>query len=217
MVCTSSLDLGVDFSPVERVFQLGSVKGVARLIQRAGRAGHRPGAPVPHHLRADARAGALRDRRGARSAVDRGSSRAAPPHEQAARRPRAAPRVVRTGRRLCGRRALRGGDDDGRVPEPDARRVRLDAGPGRARRATRCEPTTATTRSSSIDGRYLVEDRRIARQHRMSIGTITSDASVQVRFVPTTSGWARSRSRSSRGSSPATCSCSPAACSSWSI
>ena len=44
VVATSSLDLGVDFSPVERVVQVGSPKGIARLIQRAGRSGHRPGA-----------------------------------------------------------------------------------------------------------------------------------------------------------------------------
>ena len=44
VVATSSLDLGVDFSPVDRVLQVGSPKGVARLLQRAGRSGHQPGA-----------------------------------------------------------------------------------------------------------------------------------------------------------------------------
>ena len=43
VVCTASLDLGVDFLPVERVLQIGSAKGVARLMQRAGRSGHAPG------------------------------------------------------------------------------------------------------------------------------------------------------------------------------
>lgn len=43
VVSTSSLDLGVDFAPVDRVVQVGSPKGVARAMQRAGRSGHRPG------------------------------------------------------------------------------------------------------------------------------------------------------------------------------
>jgi ATP-dependent helicase Lhr and Lhr-like helicase len=44
VICTSSLDLGVDFRPVETVIQIGGPKGVARFIQRAGRSGHQPGA-----------------------------------------------------------------------------------------------------------------------------------------------------------------------------
>lgn len=43
VICTASLDLGVDFLPVERVLQIGSAKGIARLLQRAGRSGHAPG------------------------------------------------------------------------------------------------------------------------------------------------------------------------------
>ncbi len=43
VVCTSSLDLGVDFAPVETVIQIGGPKGVARFLQRAGRSGHSPG------------------------------------------------------------------------------------------------------------------------------------------------------------------------------
>lgn len=42
-VATSSLDLGVDFAPVVQVVQVGSPKGVARFLQRAGRSGHAPG------------------------------------------------------------------------------------------------------------------------------------------------------------------------------
>ena len=44
VVCTASLDLGVDFRPVESVIQVGSPKGVARFLQRAGRSGHQPDA-----------------------------------------------------------------------------------------------------------------------------------------------------------------------------
>lgn len=44
VVCTSSLDLGVDFRPVDTIIQVGSPKGVARFMQRAGRSGHSPDA-----------------------------------------------------------------------------------------------------------------------------------------------------------------------------
>lgn len=50
VVCTSSLDLGVDFSPVENCVQIGSPKGVGRFIQRAGRSGHNPKAVSTIHF-----------------------------------------------------------------------------------------------------------------------------------------------------------------------
>ncbi len=65
VVCTSSLDLGVDFRPVETIVQIGSPKGVARFLQRAGRSGHQPGAKsviyfVPTHSLELLEASALR-------------------------------------------------------------------------------------------------------------------------------------------------------------
>jgi ATP-dependent Lhr-like helicase len=66
VVCTSSLDLGVDFRPVENIIQIGSPKGVARFMQRAGRSGHQPGATsriyfVPTHTLELVEAAALRE------------------------------------------------------------------------------------------------------------------------------------------------------------
>ncbi|MDA0728743.1 MAG: ligase-associated DNA damage response DEXH box helicase [Bacteroidetes bacterium] len=50
VVCTASLDLGVDFLPVDTVIQIGGPKGVSRMMQRAGRSGHRPGATSEVHF-----------------------------------------------------------------------------------------------------------------------------------------------------------------------
>lgn len=66
VVATSSLDLGVDFLPVDRVLQIGSPKGIARLLQRAGRSGHAPGRPsrvtlVPTHTLEIVEAAAARE------------------------------------------------------------------------------------------------------------------------------------------------------------
>ena len=66
VVCTSSLDLGVDFRPVETIVQIGSPKGVARFVQRAGRSNHRPGETsvihfVPTHSLELIEAAALRE------------------------------------------------------------------------------------------------------------------------------------------------------------
>ena len=66
VICTSSLDLGVDFRPVETVIQIGGPKGVARFLQRAGRSGHQPGAVskiffVPTHSLELMEAAAIRE------------------------------------------------------------------------------------------------------------------------------------------------------------
>ena len=66
VVCTSSLDLGVDFRPVETIIQVGSPKGVSRFLQRAGRSGHQPGAVskiyfLPTHTLELTEAAALRE------------------------------------------------------------------------------------------------------------------------------------------------------------
>lgn len=78
VVCTSSLDLGVDFRPVETVVQVGGPKGVARFVQRAGRSGHRPDATsriwfLPTHALELVEAAALRQ------AADEGSIEARQP------------------------------------------------------------------------------------------------------------------------------------------
>ena len=99
VVATSSLDLGVDFLPVERVLQIGSPKGVARLLQRAGRSGHAPGRPsrvtlVPTNTLELVEAVA------ARRAAQAGRIESAHLARQAARRAGAAPRHGRARRRL---------------------------------------------------------------------------------------------------------------------
>ncbi|MAB40375.1 MAG: DNA ligase-associated DEXH box helicase [Aequorivita sp.] len=50
VVATSSLDLGVDFAPVETIIQIGGPKGIAKFLQRAGRSNHRPGEPSVIHF-----------------------------------------------------------------------------------------------------------------------------------------------------------------------
>ncbi len=181
VVCTSSLDLGVDFSPVDRVVQVGSPKGVARLMQRAGRSGHRPGAAseilcVPSH------AFELVEIAAARRAWEAGRVEA--------RRPL----------RLC-------------LDVLVQHLVTLAAGPGFDAGAALAEAQTThaftglteemfqwclvfITRGGPVlehypqfqrvveqDGVFRVEDTGIARRHRMAIGTITSDAQMQVKFM----------------------------------
>jgi ATP-dependent Lhr-like helicase len=181
VVCTSSLDLGVDFAPVDQVLQIGSPKGVARLLQRAGRSGHRPGeiskvTVVPAQAlelveAAAARAAAAERRVEPRVPVE-GSLDVLVQHFVTCAlgggfEPAALLREIRgthAYRTLDATQwqwaldfVVHGGASLNAYPE--YRRVVIGA-----------------------DGRATVPDRRIAQRHRQSIGTIVSDASVGVQF-----------------------------------
>ena len=180
VVATSSLDLGVDFQPVETVVQVGSPKSVARLLQRAGRSAHTPGGVsevlfVPTNalelLEVNALREALRDR-----VVE-------------PRRPLEKPYDVLaqhlvtlacgdgfTGEVLDevrGSVAYQGLSDDefGEV-------LTFIQHGGRSLRAY-----PDFHKVVCVDGRYTVASQKLARRHRMTIGTITSDSSVFLKFT----------------------------------
>lgn len=181
VVCTSSLDLGVDFSPVDRVVQVGSPKGVARLMQRAGRSGHQPGAPseilcVPSH------ALELVEIAAARRAWAAG-------HVEARRPPRLSLDVMiqhlvtlAAGPGFAAHQMLK-----------ELRSTYAFAGLEEAvfnwclmfitRGGAVLEHYPQFQRVVLQNGRYTVENAGIARRHRMAIGTITSDAQILVRFM----------------------------------
>jgi len=181
VVCTSSLDLGVDFTPVDQVLQIGSPKGVARLLQRAGRSGHQPGATskvtvVPTQALELVEAAAARVAAAAR--------------EIEARTPRAKPLDVLVQHLVtC---ALGGGF------RPDALRAEIR---GTLAYATLTDDEWQWALDFVIhggaslnaypeyrrvaiddDGIARVPDARIARRHRISVGTIVSASSITVQF-----------------------------------
>lgn len=181
VVCTSSLDLGVDFHPVDQVVQVGSPKGVARLLQRAGRSGHRPGGVsdvlcVPSHAfelieiaaaRRAATGGAIEARRPLRRSLDVLAQHLVTLALGDGFDVDATLAEVRTTHAFAalsddewrwvldfvtrGGQALQG--------YPEYRRVVIEDGVGR------------------------VVEKDIARRHRMTIGTITSDADMTVRWA----------------------------------
>jgi len=181
VVSTSSLDLGVDFLPVDRVLQIGSPKGIARLLQRAGRSGHAPGRPsrvtlVPTHSLELVEAAAAR----AASRAGRIESR----------RPPEKPLDVLVQHLVT--IALGGGflPDDllSEVRETHSYRHLTDAEWQWALDfVTRGGASLAAYpdyRRVAVDehGVWRVPDARLARRHRMSIGTIVSDATMRVKF-----------------------------------
>lgn len=182
VVCTSSLDLGVDFSPVEQVLQIGSAKGVARLLQRAGRSGHSPGR-VSRITLVPTNAFELIEAAAARDAVRAGRIE-----------PRVAPeRPLDVLVQHLVTVALGGGF----TPDALFDEVRgchayrtLDAQTfawaldfvTRGGPSLRVYPEYHRV-VAGADGVFRVPDAGIARRHRMAIGTIVSDAVMHVQYL----------------------------------
>lgn len=182
VVCTSSLDLGVDFLPVERVLQIGSPKGVARLLQRAGRSGHAPGRPsrvtvVPTHSLE------LIEGAAARAAVAAGQVESREPPEQ--------PLDVLVQHLVTV--ALGGGFEPAallREVRGTAAYAALDDGAWQwcldfvrqGGASLSAYPDYHRVRPDE-QGVWRVPDARLARRHRVNIGTIVSDASMSVQYV----------------------------------
>ena len=196
VVATSSLDLGVDFLPVERVLQIGSTKGVARLLQRAGRSGHAPGREsrvtlVPTNTlelveAAAARAAALAGQVEARSSPDKpldvlvqhlvtvalGGDQAAA--EAGAEAPPCtgfiADELFAEVRSTHAYRALTREEFDWALAFVERGGDSLTAYPEYHRVAL-------------VEGRWGVPDRGIARRHRLQVGTIVSDSAMAVKWL----------------------------------
>ncbi|HYF41475.1 MAG TPA: ligase-associated DNA damage response DEXH box helicase [Ramlibacter sp.] len=182
VVATSSLDLGVDFLPVERVLQIGSAKGVARMMQRAGRSGHAPGRAsrltlVPTHTMEIIEAAAAR----CAAYEGRVEKRESP----------AKPLDVLVQHLVTV--ALGGGFVDHELFEEvrsawayrELTREEFDWALAFCERGG--QSLTAYPDYHRIvrgeEGVWRVRDRGIARRHRLSIGTIVSDASMQVKYL----------------------------------
>ena len=191
VVATSSLDLGVDFLPVERVLQIGSAKGIARLLQRAGRSGHAPGREsrvtlVPTNTlelveAAAARAAALAGRVEPRSSPDQPLdvlvqhlvTVALGGALDADGQPCTGFIADELFEEVTGTHAYRGLTRDA-----------FDWALAFVERGG--DSLTAYAeyhRVALVDGRWRVPDRGIARRHRLQVGTIVSDATMSVKWL----------------------------------
>lgn len=183
VVATSSLDLGVDFAPVERVFQIGSPKGIARLMQRAGRASHRPGERchivcVPTHALEMLEVAAVR-RAVEMGFVESRTSESRPLDVLAQH-------LVTVG--------LGGGFDAEELFEEvrttnayrDLTREEFEWTLSLVREGggtLRAYPEYHRVVPRDGTGVYTVPDKKIAQLHRLNVGTITGDATMDLRYV----------------------------------
>jgi len=181
VVCTSSLDLGVDFSPVDQVIQVGSPKGIARILQRAGRSGHRPGA-VSKVIGVPTNAFELVEFAAARQAAREKRIEARKPLRQPLDVLLQHLVTVAIGGGFQPAEMfeeVRGTHAYSTLPEEEWKWLLTFITTGGSLRAYPEYHKVAI----ADDGTFHVSDERIARLHRMSIGTIVSDAAVSLRLT----------------------------------
>ena len=182
VVATSSLDLGVDFLPVERVLQIGSAKGVARLLQRAGRSGHAPGRTsrvtlVPTNALELVEASAVQKA----AAAGRVESRSVPSKPLDVLVQHVVTVALGTGFVAEDLLAeVRETESYAQLTDDEWAWV-LDFA-GRGGEALRAYPEYRRI-ALAHDQRYRVPDTQVARRHRMSIGTIVAESSMLVRYA----------------------------------
>ena len=182
VVATSSLDLGVDFSPVDRVLQIGSPKGIARLMQRAGRSGHRPGAPsrvtcVPTHSLELIEVAAARD--GMQAGAIESRYPVSRPLDVLAQHVV----TIAVGEGFIPGKLLaevRTTESYAELPDDEWEWVLSFVSNGGV--ALSAYPEYSKV-APDEHGTWRVEDRTVARRHRMSIGTIVSDAHIVVQYL----------------------------------
>ena len=181
VVCTSSLDLGVDFTAVDLVIQIGSPKGAARLLQRAGRSGHRPDA-TSHLAFVPTNAIELIELAAAQTAIAKGELEARP----------LLPKPLDVLSQHAVTIAIGGGfAGDELLAEVRGSRAYRDLSDVEwkwvldfiVRGGSSLDAYPEFKRVQQQDDRYFVEDRKVARTHRMNIGTIASDSAMQVKFM----------------------------------
>ncbi len=183
VVATSSLDLGVDFSPVDRVIQIGSPKGIARLLQRAGRSGHRPGAVsrvtcVPTHTLELMEVAAARD--GMKAGAVESRDPVMRPLDVLAQHlvTLAVGDGFRPDELLS---EVRRTEAYAELPDDEWEWVLDFISNGGT--ALKGYPEYSKVVPGENGDAWRVHDRAIARRHRMSIGTIVSDAHIVVQYL----------------------------------